>query len=198
VSRPPTVGRLVKRWPPIARRIRIPLGFGLAIVYFWLAQPTAKSILVGSLVALPGLLIRALASGHVDKNRELATSGPYGYSRNPLYLGSLVLAVGFTVASRSWWLAGAMLLVFCAVYLPVIGAEEVFLESRFPQYASYAREVPRLFPRWQRYRHSPEAFSWELYWKHREYNALLGAALMGAALVAKLLWITHRHHLGIS
>jgi protein-S-isoprenylcysteine O-methyltransferase Ste14 len=168
------------------------------MVYLWLAQPTTNSILVGSIVAVPGLLIRALASGHVNKNEALATSGPYAYSRNPLYLGSLVLAVGFTAAGRSWWLAGAMVLIFFAVYLPVIGAEEVFLQARFPQYPDYAREVPRLFPRWRRYQHSPEAFSWELYWKHREYNALLGCAAMGAALIGKLLWLTHKHPLGIS
>jgi protein-S-isoprenylcysteine O-methyltransferase Ste14 len=168
------------------------------IVYFWLAQPTVESILLGLVLAIPGLLIRSLASGHVDKNEALATSGPYSYSRNPLYLGSLVLAMGFATAGRSWWLAGTMLLIFLAVYLPVIGIEEVFLESRFPEYASYAREVPRLLPRLRPYRPTSQAFSWKLYWKHREYNALLGTAAMSVALLVKLLWTSHRHRLGIS
>jgi protein-S-isoprenylcysteine O-methyltransferase Ste14 len=73
-------------WAKIARRIRVPLGFAFAVLYFWLARPTWRFIAIGAVVILPGLLIRALASGHVRKNEALATSGPYAYTRNPLYL----------------------------------------------------------------------------------------------------------------
>ena len=90
-------------WSKIARRIRVPLGFIFAVLYFWLARPTWRSMALGAIVIVPGLLIRALASGHVRKNEALATSGPYAYTRNPLYLGSLLMGVGFAVAARSWW-----------------------------------------------------------------------------------------------
>ena len=93
-------------WAKIARRIRVPLSFAFAILYFWLAQPTVISMLVGGAIVIPGLLVRALASGHVQKNEQLATTGPYAYTRNPLYLGSLILALGFAFAARSWWMPG--------------------------------------------------------------------------------------------
>lgn len=173
-------------WAAIARRIRVPLGFAFAILYVWLAKPTAISILIGTALIVPGLVVRALASGHVQKNEQLTTSGPYAYTRNPLYLGSLILAAGFALAARSWWVAIAMAVFFLAVYMPVIRAEEAFLRQRFPQFESYAREVRRLLPRLTAVADGHGAFSWELYWRHREYDALLGSAAMMAALAAKL------------
>lgn len=173
-------------WRAIARRIRVPLGFVFALFFLWLANPTAQSILVGAGLILAGLFIRALASGHLRKNEQLATSGPYAYTRNPLYLGSLVLAAGFAVAARSWWIAGGIVLMFLAIYLPVIRSEEAFLRERFPQFDEYAREVPMLLPYPRAFGKPGGAFSWDLYWKHREYNATLGSAAIMAALLAKL------------
>src|SRR5216683_3216457 len=174
-------------WSAIARRVRVPLGFAFAILYFWLAKPTVESILMGAALVIPGLVIRALASGQLQKNEQLATGGLYAHTRNPLYLGSLILSIGFALASRSWWIVAGVILLFFAIYLPVIRAEEVFLRQRFPQFEDYARHVPRLFPRVCASGNNSRAFSWDLYWKHREYNATLGAAAMLAALVAKLL-----------
>jgi protein-S-isoprenylcysteine O-methyltransferase Ste14 len=177
-------------WAKIARRIRVPLSFAFAILYFWLAKPTVISMLVGAGVIIPGLLVRALASGHVQKNEQLATAGPYAYTRNPLYLGSLILAGGFALAARSWWIAGILVIMFFAIYLPVIRGEEVFLRDRFREFENYARQVPRLLPRLTASENSGGAFSWDLYWKHREYNAILGAVGMMAALVAKFIWMS--------
>jgi len=177
-------------WSKIARRIRVPLGFGFAVLYFWLARPTWRFIALGAILIAPGLAIRALASGHVRKNEALATSGPYAYARNPLYLGSLLMGVGFAVAARSWWVGIALVVMFFAIYLPVIGDEEKFLRQKFPEFEEYARRVPRIFPRVVP-QHPPAdaagAFSSGLYLKHREYNALLGALAMLAALIAKLI-----------
>ena len=91
----------VSTWSLVARRVRVPLGFLFAAVYLWLAHPTRTSLLAGALLLIPGLLLRALASGHVQKDKQLTTSGPYAYTRNPLYLGSLMLALGFAVAARN-------------------------------------------------------------------------------------------------
>src|SRR5713226_8830752 len=99
----------VATWSRVARRIRVPLSFAFAIAYGWLARPTRTSLLAGGLLLLPGLVLRGLASGHVQKDRMLTTSGPYGYTRNPLYLGSLVMAAGFAVAARSWWIPAILL-----------------------------------------------------------------------------------------
>jgi protein-S-isoprenylcysteine O-methyltransferase Ste14 len=176
-------------WSKLARVIRVPLGFAFAVLYICLAKPTAKSMIIGGAVAIFGLAIRALASGHVQKNEQLATSGPYAYTRNPLYLGSLILAAGFTLAARSWWIALAVMGFFFAIYVPVIRAEEKFLRERFPQFDSYARNVPLLFPRLTAFEGNRGRFSWDLYWKHREYNSLLGSAVIAAALLVKLIWI---------
>src|SRR5216683_1560682 len=183
-------GYRMTEWSQIARRIRVPLGFLFAVFYFWLARPSWRSVMAGAVLIVPGLLIRALASGHVRKNEALATSGPYSYTRNPLYLGSLLMGVGFCVAARSWWVCVALVVMFFAIYLPVIRDEEAFLRRTFPEFEEYARRVPRMFPRLA---HGSSAsaegssgFSWDLYLKHREYNALLGALGMMAALAVRI------------
>jgi protein-S-isoprenylcysteine O-methyltransferase Ste14 len=178
----------VASWKKIARRIRVPLGFLFAAVYLWLAHPTARSIVLGGCVAVTGLVIRAVASGHVRKNEQLAMTGPYAYTRNPLYLGSLIMACGFALASRSWIVAAIASLMLFAIYIPVIRSEEEFLRMRFPEFADYCRNVPRLFPKLKANQGSAGFFSAHLYWKHREYNAALGAVLMTAALIVKMLW----------
>jgi protein-S-isoprenylcysteine O-methyltransferase Ste14 len=178
------------RWSRIARRIRVPLGFAFAILYFWLARPTWFFLALGALMVVPGLLIRAQASGHVRKNEALATAGPYAYTRNPLYLGSLLIGVGFAVAARSWWVGIALVVMFFAIYLPVIRAEEEFLRQKFPEFGEYAKSVPRMLPRITPYSGAPQSgygFSLDLYRKHREYNALIGTIAMFAALIAKML-----------
>jgi protein-S-isoprenylcysteine O-methyltransferase Ste14 len=178
------------KWSQIARRIRVPLGFLFAVLYFWLAHPSWRSMMLGALVIIPGLLIRALASGHVRKNEALATSGPYAYTRNPLYLGSLLMGLGFCVAARSWWVGLALVAMFFAIYLPVIRDEEKFLRGKFPDFDQYASRVPRMLPRLRPHANEeqqvPATFSLDLYSKHREYNALLGALAMMAALILKM------------
>jgi protein-S-isoprenylcysteine O-methyltransferase Ste14 len=175
-------------WSRLAKRIRVPLGFVFAVLYFWLARPTWRFLALGTVLIVPGLLIRALASGHVRKNESLATSGPYAYTRNPLYLGSLLIGVGFAVAARSWWVGVALVLMFFAIYLPVIRAEEKFLREKFPEFEEYARGVPRMLPRIIPASTSEDGgkFSIDLYLKHREWNALLGAIAMMAILVTKI------------
>jgi protein-S-isoprenylcysteine O-methyltransferase Ste14 len=181
----------MNNWSRIARRIRVPLGFVFAVLYFWLARPTWTFMFFGALLVAPGLLIRALASGHVRKNEALATSGPYNYTRNPLYLGSLLMGVGFAVAARSWWVGLALVVMFFAIYVPVIRDEEAYLRQKFAEFAEYAQRVPRLIPRIAPPAKSADAdsagFSRELYLKHREYNALLGALAMMAGLAARMM-----------
>jgi len=180
-------------WSRIARRIRVPLGFLFAVLYFWLAHATWKSIAIGGVLILPGLLVRALASGHVRKNEALAMTGPYAYTRNPLYLGSILIGIGFAIASRSWWVGLALVLMFLVIYVPVIRDEEAFLRQKFPEFEKYSRNVPRLLPRVTPMRNTGDntssRFSAELYWKHREHNALLGTIAMSAALIAKMLLV---------
>jgi len=180
-------------WSRVATRSRVPLGFLFAAAYFWFARPTWISLGAGFAVAAIGVLVRALASGHIRKNAELATAGPYAYTRNPLYLGSIIIAIGFIIAARNIWIGIGALAMFALIYMPVISAEEKYLRSAFPEYDRYAKEVPRFLPRLTRYRTATEVvdgsshFSSALYLRHREYNAALGAVLMLGALVLKML-----------
>ena len=166
----------------------MPLGFAFAVLYFWLAKPTGWSIAAGTAVALVGVLIRALASGHVRKNEELTTTGPYGYTRNPLYLGSIVIAIGFALAARNLWIGVVLVVLFLAIYMPVIRSEEEFLRGKFSNFDDYVAKVPRLVPRLTSASPESGSFSRALYMQHREYNALVGTLAMVCALVAKLVW----------
>lgn len=186
-----------KSWPERAvRRFRVPLGFLFAMAFLWWARPTVLSLLLSLLLVVPGISLRGYAAGYVNKNAEITQTGPYAWTRNPLYLGSLVAAVGFVAAGRNVWLLLAFLLLFAAIYGPVIWSEEQFLLRRFPAYADYMRAVPRLFP--NPFRHGraeagqgAAGFSRERYRKHREYNSAIGAAALYAVLIALLLLRQH-------
>lgn len=176
-------------WGRIAKRIRVPMGFLFAAIFLWLARPSLASMALSLLLVVPGLLLRGYASGYVKKNAELTVTGPYAYTRNPLYLGSMLIAFGFAGASRSVWIAGALAVLFAAIYVPVIRNEEEFLRGAFPEFDAYTRRVPRLLPRLtpaKAERTEAGQFSSALYRKHREYNALLGATAIYAALAIRL------------
>lgn len=186
-------------WSRIAIHIRVPLGFVFAAAYLWFARPAWTWLLGGTALVVAGLAVRATAAGHIRKNQELATTGPYAHTRNPLYLGSVLIAAGFVLAAKNPWIAVAAVLMFIAIYIPQIKVEEAYLRSAFPEYSNYATHVPRLLPRLTPYRplapgsSGPEAagFSRELYRRHREYQAALGSALMIGALILKMVLVQH-------
>ncbi len=181
-----------ERWRQLARRIRVPTGFAFAALYLAMARPTLASILWSLLLVVPGLALRAYASGYVQKNAELTTTGPYAYTRNPLYLGSMLLAFGFAGAARSLGIVGVLAVFFVVIYVPTIRAEEEYLRVHFAGFDEYARRVPRLIPRPFPSRSSASpgpgagAFAPALYGKHREYNALMGAVAVYVALALRL------------
>jgi protein-S-isoprenylcysteine O-methyltransferase Ste14 len=176
----------------VARRIRVPMGFIFAAFFLWFAHPTLGSLLWSLLLVIPGLALRGYASAYIKKNAELTRTGPYAYTRNPLYLGSILIAFGFGVASNNWILTVALALLFLLIYLPTIRSEEEFLRATFPEFGAYAARVPRLLPRIFPAKFVDAAqggFSATLYRKHREYNAAMGAAAIYAALAVRW-WIS--------
>jgi protein-S-isoprenylcysteine O-methyltransferase Ste14 len=172
-----------KPYADFVARLRVPCGFLLVAAFAWFSHPDVRSMVYGLPVSLMGLALRAWAAGHLAKNQALAAGGPYAYTRNPLYLGTLLVAAGLAIASRSIGLGGLFAAVFVCIYLPVIQLEEQHLRRLFPEYAAYAARVPALFPRM-----TPAgdrgAFRWTLYVRNREYQAALGF-LAGALF---LLW----------
>jgi protein-S-isoprenylcysteine O-methyltransferase Ste14 len=180
------------RWQKIARRIRVPLGFVFAGVFLWLAEPTWKTLLLSLLLVVPGVWLRAYAAGYVRKNAELTRTGPYAYTRNPLYLGSMMIAFGFAVGAASWIIFIALAVLFAAIYIPTIQGEEGYLREHFAGFDEYAGKVPRLLPRLTAAEFPANAnasggrFSAGQWRHHREYNALMGAGAIYLALAVRL------------
>jgi protein-S-isoprenylcysteine O-methyltransferase Ste14 len=167
-----------KPYADAVARLRVPSGFLIVIVFAWFSRPSAESMEIGIPLSLLGLALRAWAAGCLAKNRALATGGPYAYTRNPLYIGTLLVAAGLAIAARSPGLAVLFAAVFLLVYLPVIQNEEQHLRQIFPEYAAYAGRVPALFPRLipQTTPHEKVSnpFRAALYLRNQEYQAGLG------------------------
>ena len=193
----------IANWQRIARRIRVPLGFltaGLYLFELTRRAPRPDAVAWSLLLVLPGLWLRAYASGYVKKNRELTQTGPYAHTRNPLYLGSILMAAGFAVALLSWPVALVLAIMFAVIYIPTIASEERFLRATFPEFPDYCRRVPRLFPRLTPSNPSGNdgphgAFALSLYLKHREYNAAIGTALLYLCLLLLRPLVQHLLHL---
>jgi protein-S-isoprenylcysteine O-methyltransferase Ste14 len=176
-------------------RWRVRLGYPLAIVVLWLARPTPRSILLGACVGILGLAIRAYAAGYLHKQEVLTTTGPYARTRNPLYFGSGILAVGAAVCTNSWWSAAALLLYFALVYSFVMRREEIELRAKHgAAFDAYAAAVPLFFPA-VFVRTGGKArnggFRWQQYRKNHEYQAAQGFFLLLIALAA--IWYFRAH-----
>ena len=175
----------------INRKVRLRIGFLFGIAYLVFARPTPGSLLLGLPVALAGLLIRAWAAGHIVKNEQLTTTGPYAHSRNPLYFGSFLIASGFALAAH-WSLLLVVIALFVFIYGPTIEQERSAISARFPEdYSRYEANVPAFAPRLTPWRgqSEEESFSFSLYMRQREWQA-------GLAYVAASAWLIARSTLG--
>jgi protein-S-isoprenylcysteine O-methyltransferase Ste14 len=166
-------------WATLAR-LRVPLGFAVAAVAFVLATPTLPSVLIGLAIALPGEWLRIWASGHIDKGREVTSSGPYKYVRHPLYVGSAIMGVGFATAAGSLIVGGLVLGYLAITMAAAMRTEEATLDSRFAGAYTAYREG----------RAAPVArrFSWARVAANREYRAMTGFAIGAVLLVLRSRW----------
>ena len=187
VPRPAGYRRQVT-WADSLLRSRVRIGLPLAFGYAWLAHPTGYALAGGTAVALLGLVVRGSAAGHLHKNHELATSGPYAFTRHPLYLGSLLIAGGFLLAGRTPLADVLGVAYFGLFYGAAISREERALAGRFgAEFAAYAARVPRVWPRLT-WNHGGTSFSWRLYRHNAEYQAALGVLLGIVFLWLKMRW----------
>ncbi|HVR70033.1 MAG TPA: isoprenylcysteine carboxylmethyltransferase family protein [Vicinamibacteria bacterium] len=166
-------------------RLRVPAGYLLGAVALALARPTPRSLLLALPLVLAGEAVRLWASGHLEKTRTLATGGPYAHTRNPLYAGSALLALGIAAASSSPWVVGAVAGYFLAFYPRVVREEARFLRERFPaEYEAWATDVPLVWPRLRPGGPRASRFDWRRVRLNREWRTV--AAL---PLVALLLYL---------
>jgi protein-S-isoprenylcysteine O-methyltransferase Ste14 len=172
-----------------AKKLRLPLGFALGILYLLFAHPTKIALITGGVIALIGVLVRAWASGHISKNERLAVSGPYAHTRNPLYFGSFLIAAGFAVAAH-WALLLVVIAFWAFIYAPTMERERANISGRFPEaYARYSENVPRFVPRvtpWRDEQSGKDAFSLQLYLKHGEWKAAVTYLLAMAWLALRM------------
>lgn len=181
-----------------AQRIRVPAGFIFAVIFLYFSQPQMDFLLAGFALAAVGLAFRIWAAGHIEKGRSLATRGPYQWTRNPLYFGSFMMGLGFTLAAAKVWLMGFFLSLFFALYIPVMRGEEKELAQTFgSQYEPYRRRVPLFVLRFkadpsvsdQTQMNAGCNFQWRRVILNREYHAVAGFVIMAVLLLAKMLWI---------
>jgi len=162
-------------------RLRVPLGFAAAAVAIVLARPNTASLLWGMLVAAAGEAVRLWAAGHLEKGREVTRSGPYRFSRHPLYVGSTVIACGITVAAASLWVAVVTAVYLAATLTAAIRTEEAFLRRQFgEEYDNYCEGRAASVDR---------RFSWARAWRNREWRAIAGLGVAAALLAAKAAWL---------
>ena len=175
----------------ITGRLRIGLAWLLVLTFLVFASPTAASLWLGSAFVLAGLALRAWAAGTIDKGAGLGTGGPYAHTRNPLYLGSFLIGVGFGVAGGRWIWPLAFAVFFLSVYVPTMRQEATELVERYgDRYREYAGRVPAFAPQLVAYRpaiggRGPD-FSWSRYLRYREWEAVLGVVAVLAVLAVKV------------
>lgn len=178
-----------------AKRLRLPLGFLLGVIYLATAQPKPLTLAVGGTIALIGVIVRAWASGHISKNERLATTGPYAHTRNPLYFGSFLIAAGFAIAAH-WALLLLVVAFFVLIYAPTMEREKANIAERFPaEYEAYSANVPAFVPRptpWNATHGVDEGgFSLDLYMKHGEWKA-------GLTYVIVISWLIYRTYRAVT
>ena len=177
-----TLKQILYRW-------RVRTGFVCILLAVLLSRPTLLSFLLGAGICILGLLLRAWASGHLRKEKELTCSGPYRFTRNPLYLANLIIGMSVAVASWSWWMVGVFFVYFLVFYPVVLMKEKEKMETLFPEeYEKFKKEVPFFFPFFGRTcAPNGNRFSQDVYVKNKEYRALIGAGLFWVILVVKMI-----------
>jgi protein-S-isoprenylcysteine O-methyltransferase Ste14 len=175
-------------WEKLTQKTRVPAGTVLGIIFLILMHPSVRSLWIGSIIALAGSFIRLWAAGHIEKGIALAQSGPYAYTRNPLYFGSFFMALGIMIAGQGYWLLIPFGLFYIGFYLPVMRAEEQDLHKAYgDRFLEYAKRVSLFFPSFRTTIHEPSRFSWIRVRKNREHRNLASLILVEAILILRLL-----------
>jgi protein-S-isoprenylcysteine O-methyltransferase Ste14 len=174
-------------WRKRAQKIRVPAGTVLGIFFLLLMHPSIRSLWIGGAIAATGAILRLWAAGHIEKGRILTRGGPYAFTRNPLYFGSFLMALGIIVAGQGpwlFWLLLAFVLFYSAFYFPVMKAEEQELLQGYGEgFIEYSQKVPLFFPSFRRAQFAPSTFMWSRVIRNREHRTFAGFLATEAILV---------------
>ncbi|HSE41469.1 MAG TPA: isoprenylcysteine carboxylmethyltransferase family protein [Acidobacteriota bacterium] len=169
--------------PAFLRRHRRNIGIPLVFIALILSRFDQHYVIASIIFIIIGESIRIWAAGHLRKEEVLTTGGPYRFVRNPLYIGSFLIAIGFALISGSIWVWIIIVAYFLLVYVPVVLYEESVLRNKFPDFAEYASKVPRFIPAFHLYESTSTKFSFEQVLRNKEYNAILGIVVAYALIV---------------
>ncbi|MBN1570081.1 MAG: isoprenylcysteine carboxylmethyltransferase family protein [Acidobacteria bacterium] len=173
-------------WNKLAQKLRVPVGTVLGILFLWFMHPSSRSLWIGAAIALPGSLLRVWAAGHIEKGKVLTQGGPYAYTRNPLYLGSFLMALGIILAGQGYWLLPAFAAFFAVVYFPVMKAEEQELLAGYGEkFVEYSRRVPLFIPAFRKTASASSSFLWSRVIRNREHRTIAGLLVAEAILILK-------------
>ena len=176
-------------WKLKAQKLRVPAGTVLGVIFLVFMHPSRHSLWLGGVLSLAGVLLRLWAAGHLIKGRVLTRTGPYAFSRNPLYLGSFFMALGIIIGGQGYWLLlvfGAFYLTF---YLPVMRAEEQEMMRGYGDaFIEYAARVPLFLPRITPGGYAVAGFEWSRFVRNREYRTVIGLVLAEAFLILRYLF----------
>ena len=162
------------------KKLRLWMMYPIFVIYPFVARVTPFSYMVGFELVLVALIIRFWASGHISKSHVLATSGPYAFTRNPLYIGNFILGLGISVIANNIWLLIYYIIVFIFLYIGTIKDEEVFMKERFGQaFNDYVAGVPAFFPSWRPYKKAEKKkFDIKQSFKNGEFIRICGFLIL--------------------
>jgi len=177
-------------WKLKAQKMRVPSGTVLGVVFLLFMHPSMRSLWIGGIISLAGALLRLWAAGHIVKGRELTRSGPYACSRNPLYLGSLFMALGIIIGGQGYWLLPVFALFFITFYFPVMKAEEQALRRSYGDaFIEYSKNVPLFIPRFRFAGYPVSGFLWPRVIRNREHRNIIGLLFAEAVLILKYFFL---------
>jgi len=173
-------------WKKVAQKTRVPAGTVLGVIFLLLMHPSVRSLWIGGAVALVGALLRLWAAGHIEKGKVLTQGGPYAFTRNPLYFGSFVMALGIMVAGQGYWLLPVFGLFFVVFYYSVMRAEEQeLLQGYGEKFVQYSQRVPLFFPRFPKAGYTSSTFLWSRVIRNREHHTIAGLIITEVVLILK-------------
>ncbi|NWG12353.1 MAG: isoprenylcysteine carboxylmethyltransferase family protein [Acidobacteria bacterium] len=174
----------MRSWRKLAQKLRVPVGTLLGVVFLLMMHPSNRSLLLGGSVAAAGAAFRVWAAGHIEKGKVLTQGGPYALTRNPLYLGSLLMALGILMAGQGYWLLMPFGLFFAVFYYPVMKAEEEeLLQGYGESFLDYAKRVPLFVPRFRAAPENASVFLWSRVIRNREHRTVAGLIVVGMFLI---------------